>query len=71
MSIDRNYSAILNAQLAVRSVAPKSFIESEATEKKRFIENNYCCPKSKGKAAAVNVKAESVKSGKSCYTISE
>ena len=40
----------------------KSFIESEDDgRKKRYIENDYCYPKSEGKTAAVNVKAGSVK----------
>jgi hypothetical protein len=72
VSIDGNYSAILNTQLAVRSAVPKSFIESEDDgRKKRYIENDYCYPKSEGKTAAVNVKAGSVKNDKNCYTIDE
>ncbi len=38
---------------------------------KRFIENDYCCPKNKEKAAVGNVKAGSVKNDKNCYTIDE
>lgn len=36
-----------------------------------FIENDYCCSKSMGKTAALNVKAGSVKNDKNCYTIDE
>ena len=37
---------------------------------KRFIENDYCCPKNKGKAA-VNAKAGSVKNDENSHTIDE
>lgn len=37
----------------------------------RFIENNYCCPKNKGKAVEVNEKEGSVEDDKNCYTIDE
>jgi predicted DNA-binding protein (UPF0251 family) len=37
---------------------------------KRFVKNNYCCPKNKEKAA-VNAKAGSKKNDKNCHTIDE
>lgn len=72
VSIDGNYSAILNIQLAVRSAVPKSCIESAATEERRdSLRTITATPKSEGKTAAVSVKAGSVKSDKNCYTIDE
>jgi len=37
---------------------------------KRFIKNNYCCPKNKGRAV-VNAKAGSLRNDKNCNTINE
>jgi len=50
VSIDGNYSAILNTQLAVRSEVPKSFIESEATEERKgSLRTITAIPKARGK----------------------